>query len=176
MLPSVSRMRTRPDEAAKPGYITPAGYRRLQDEADRLWTAERPKLVKSVAAAAAEGDRSENAEYIYGKRKLAEIDRRLAYLGKRLTVLSVVDGPPVRDGRVYFGAWVELEDESGNSARYQIVGSDEIDPDAKRISIDSPLARALLRKRVGEEVIVQRPKGEITYVVIAVSYERGEPG
>jgi transcription elongation factor GreB len=168
-------MRTRPDEAGKPGYITPAGYRRLQDEAERLWTAERPKVVKSVATAAAEGDRSENAEYIYGKRKLAEIDRRLAYLGKRLTVLTVVDGPPVRDGRVYFGAWVELEDESGNGSRYQIVGSDEIDPDGKRISIDSPLARALLRKREGDEVIVQRPKGEITYLLVAVSYERGEP-
>jgi len=175
MLRVVSRMRTRPDEAGKPGYITAAGYRRLQEEAERLWTVERPKLVKSVATAAAEGDRSENAEYIYGKRKLAEIDRRLAYLGKRLTVLTVVDDPPARDGRVYFGAWVDLEDESGNAARYQIVGSDEIDPDAKRISIDSPLARALLRKREGDEVIVQRPKGEIAYVVIAVRYERGEP-
>jgi len=175
MLRAVSRMRTRPDEAGKPGYITAAGYRRLQEEAERLWTVERPKLVKSVAAAAAEGDRSENAEYIYGKRKLAEIDRRLAYLGKRLTVLTVVDDPPARDGRVYFGAWVELEDDAGNAARYQIVGSDEIDPDQMRISIDSPLARALLRKRKGDEVIVQRPKGEIAYVVISVSYERGEP-
>jgi transcription elongation factor GreB len=176
MLRAVSRMRTRPDEAGKPGYITPAGYRRLQEEAERLWTEERPKVVASVASAAAEGDRSENAEYIYGKRKLAEIDRRLSYLGKRLDVLTVVDGPPARDGRVYFGAWVELEDEAGNSAHYQIVGSDETDPDAKRISIDSPLARALLRRREGDEVVVQRPKGEITYVVIGVSYGRSETG
>jgi transcription elongation factor GreB len=170
----VSRLRTRPDEASKPGYITPAGHARLQEEAARLWTEERPKLVKSVAAAAAEGDRSENAEYIYGKRKLAEIDRRLSFLGKRLEVLTIVDGPPARDGRVYFGAWVELEDEAGNAARYQIVGSDESDPDQRRISIDSPLARALLRRQVGDEVTVQRPRGEITYVVVRVGYERDE--
>ena len=171
----MSRIRTRPDEAGKPGYITSVGYRQLQAEAERLWTIERPKLVKSVAAAAAEGDRSENAEYIYGKRKLAEIDRRLTYLGKRLDALTVVDDPPARDGRVYFGAWVEIEDEAGNRVRYRIVGSDEIDPNSKRISIESPLARALLRKREGDEVTVQRPKGEAVYVVIAVSYE-AEPG
>src|SRR6476661_1119260 len=109
----MSRARTRPDTAGKPGHITSQGYKRLQQEAEQLWTVERPKLVKSVATAAAEGDRSENAEYISGKRKLAEIDRRLAFLGKRLTVLTVVDEPPARDGRVYFGAWVQLEDEDG---------------------------------------------------------------
>jgi transcription elongation factor GreB len=172
----MTRLRTRPDEAGKPGYITPAGYARLQAEAERLWTVERPALVKSVAAAAAEGDRSENAEYIYGKRKLAEIDRRLTYLGKRLDVLTVVDGPPARDGRIYFGAWVELEDEAGTQARYRIVGSDESDAEAGRISIDSPLARALLRRQAGDEVTVQRPRGEITYVVVRVSYEPGERG
>jgi transcription elongation factor GreB len=166
----MSRMRTRPDHAHVPGPITPAGYRRLQQEAEQLWTVERPKLVKSVAAAAAEGDRSENAEYIYGKRKLAEIDRRLQYLGKRLDVLEIVDAPPSRDGRVYFGAWVTLEDEDGNVVRYQIVGSDETDPEQKRISIDSPLAKALMRKRAGDEVEVQRPKGEITYVLTEVTY------
>ena len=166
----MSRMRTRPNESGKPGHITAAGYRRLQEEAERLWTQDRPRLVKSVAAAAAEGDRSENAEYIYGKRKLAEIDRRLAYLGKRLEVLTVVDGPPANDGRVYFGAWVTLEDEEGNVARYQIVGSDETDAGARRISMDSPLAHALMRKRVGDQVEVQRPKGEITYAIVAVSY------
>ena len=166
----MSRLRSRPDESHVPGPITSAGYRRLQDEAERLWTVERPKLVKSVATAAAEGDRSENAEYIYGKRKLAEIDRRLTYLGKRLDVLEIVDAPPSRDGRVYFGAWVTLEDEDGNVVRYQIVGSDEIDPEQKRISIESPLAKALLRKKAGDEVEVQRPKGEITYQVIEVAY------
>lgn len=168
-------MRSRPDESGKPGYITAEGYRRLEEEAERLWTVERPKLVKSVAAAAAEGDRSENAEYIYGKRKMAEIDRRLAFLGKRLEVLKIVDAPPERDGRVYFGAWVTLEDEDGQTVRYQIVGSDEIDPDKKRISMDSPLAQALLRKNVGDEVTVQRPKGEMSYVIVEVSYGSEAP-
>jgi len=166
----MSRMRTRPDESGKPGYITAEGYRRLEQEAEQLWTVERPKLVKSVAAAAAEGDRSENAEYIYGKRKLAEIDRRLAFLGKRLEVLKIVDGPPEQDGRVYFGAWVTLEDEEGQQVRYQIVGSDEADADRKRISMDSPLATALMRKQVGDEVTVHRPKGEITYTLTAITY------
>src|SRR5262245_24045963 len=110
MLRAMSRMRTRQDESGKAGYITAAGYRRLELEAEQLWTVERPKLVRSVAAAAAEGDRSENAEYIYGKRKLAEIDRRLSYLGKRLEVLKIVDAPPAADGCIYFGAFVELED------------------------------------------------------------------
>jgi transcription elongation factor GreB len=166
----MSRLRSRPDQAGKPGYITAAGYRRLQQEAEQLWTVERPKLVKAVAIAAAEGDRSENAEYIYGKRKLAEIDRRLTYLGKRLTVLSVVDAPPQLDGRVYFAAWVTLEDEDGKQVRYRIVGSDEADAAASAISIDSPLAQALLRKREGDEITVQRPKGEITYLLVGVSY------
>jgi transcription elongation factor GreB len=166
----MSRLRTRPDEAHLPGPITKSGYRRLQQEAEQLWTYERPKLVKAVATAAAEGDRSENAEYIYGKRKLAEIDHRLAYLGKRLDVLEIVEAPPSRDGRVYFGAWVTLEDEDGNVMRYQIVGSDETDPEEKRISIDSPLAKALMHKRAGDEVEVHRPKGDITYVLTDVTY------
>lgn len=169
----MSRMRTRPDESSKPGYITAEGYRRLEEEAGRLWTVERPKLVKSVATAAAEGDRSENAEYIYGKKKLAEIDRRLTFLGKRLEVLKIVDDPPERDGRVYFGAWVTLEDEDGQRVKYQIVGSDETDPDKKRISIDSPLAKALMRKLIGDEITVERPKGEITYEIIEVTYRSG---
>jgi transcription elongation factor GreB len=169
----MSRMRTRPDESGKPGYITAEGYRRLEEEAERLWTVERPKLVKSVAIAAAEGDRSENAEYIYGKKKMAEIDRRLAFLGKRLDVLKIVDSPPASDGRVYFGAWVTLEDEDGQLAKYRIVGSDESDPDKKHISMDSPLAQALLRKQIGDEITVQRPKGEITYEIIAVHYGSG---
>jgi len=167
----MSRMRSRPDESGRPGPITKQGYRQLEIEAERLWTVERPALVKSVAAAAAEGDRSENAEYIYGKRKLAEIDRRLSYLGKRLQVLTIVDGPPAADGRVYFGAWVTLEDQDGQQSRYQIVGSDETDPEQHRISIDSPLAQALLRKREGDEVEVRRPKGEVTFVIVQVRYE-----
>jgi transcription elongation factor GreB len=166
----VSRARTRPDEAGKPGYITPDGHRALAAEAEQLWTVQRPKVVKAVAIAAAEGDRSENAEYIYGKRKLAEIDRRLSFLGKRLEVLKVVDAPPVADGRVYFGAWVTLEDEDGRELCYRIVGSDETDAERKLISMDSPLGQALLRKCTGDEVVVQRPKGEITYVIVRVAY------
>jgi len=171
----MSRMRSRPDESGRPGPITKAGYRRLEGEAEQLWTVERPKLVKAVAIAAAEGDRSENAEYIYGKRKLAEIDRRLAYLGRRLEVLTIVDDPPAADGRVYFGAWVTLQDEDGRQSRYQIVGSDETDPEQQRISIDSPLARALLRKRKDDEVEVQRPKGEVTFPVVDVRYGVSTP-
>src|SRR3954471_6181688 len=150
----MSRLRSRPDTAGNPGHITPSGYRRLEQEAERLWTDERPKLVKSVAIAAAEGDRSENAEYIYGKRKLAEIDRRLAFLGKRLEVLTIVDSPPARDGRVYFGAWVTVEDEAGERSRYRIVGSDETDVAQKKISMHSPLAQALMRKCRDDEVTV----------------------
>jgi transcription elongation factor GreB len=163
-------MRTRPDESGKPGYITSAGYKRLQDEAAQLWSVDRPRLVQSVATAAAEGDRSENAEYIYGKRKLAEIDRRLQFLGKRLEVLKIVDEPEARDGLVHFGAFVKVEDESGATTRYQIVGSDETDVEHKRISMDSPLAKALLKKKVGDEVTVERPKGEINYVIVSVEY------
>jgi transcription elongation factor GreB len=166
----MSRMRTRPDESGKPGFITSAGYKRLQEEAGHLWSVERPRLVQSVATAAAEGDRSENAEYIYGKRKLAEIDRRLQFLGKRLEVLKVVDQPEALDGRVHFGAFVTLEDDDGKKVRYQIVGSDESDVEHKRISMDSPLAKALMKKKVGDEVTVERPKGEINYVILSVEY------
>jgi len=155
-----------------PNYLTPAGHKQLADELTRLMTVERPKTVREVAEAAAQGDRSENAEYIYGKRKLAEIDRRLTYLGKRLKVLTVVDHPPADDGRVHFGAFVTIEDADGQSVRYQIVGSDETDPAELRISVDSPLAQALLGRRAGDEVLVRRPKGEIEYVVVDVSYER----
>src|SRR5215510_14537696 len=109
----MTRTRTRPDESGRPSYITREGYRRLEEEAHRLWTVERPKVSKAVAEAAAEGDRSENAEYIYGKRKLFEIDQRLSFLGKRLTVLKIVDAVPDSTSRVYFGAWVTLETESG---------------------------------------------------------------
>lgn len=164
------RTRTRPDEAGKPSYITPKGYRRLEEEAHRLWTIERPKLVKAVAIAAAEGDRSENAEYIYGKRKLFEIDRRLAFLGKRLDVLTIVDRKP-DTGRVHFGAWVTLEDDAGERVSYQIVGPDETDAQSGTISCESPMARALLGREVGDEVVVPRPKGSATFVIEAVSFD-----
>jgi transcription elongation factor GreB len=167
----MSRMRTRPDESGKKGPITREGYKRLEEEAGRLWAVERPAVVKAVATAAAEGDRSENAEYIYGKRKLAEIDRRLTFLGKRLEAVHVVDEPPADKSRIDFGAWVTLEDEDGNTVRYQIAGADESDLAQKRISIDSPLATALLGKGKGDDVEVQRPKGEVVFTVVDVKYE-----
>jgi transcription elongation factor GreB len=167
----MARTRTRPDESKKPSYITREGYRRLEEEAHRLWTVERPKLTKAVAEAAAEGDRSENAEYIYGKRKLFEIDRRLAFLGKRLEVLTIVDRKPDNSGRVFFGAYVTLEDENGQSVSYQIVGPDETDNQGRCVSCESPMGRALLGRQVGDEVTVPRPKGAAEFVVTAISFD-----
>ncbi len=169
-----SRRRSRPDESAKPGYITAEGYRRLEEEAERLWNVERPRLARAVAEAAAEGDRSENAEYIYGKKKLAEVDRRLAWLGKRLDVLTIVDARPDDEARVFFGAWVTLEDEAGDAVTYRIVGPDETDADRGFISVDSPVARALLKKEEGDDVTVQRPKGAKRFEIVRVSYRPPE--
>jgi transcription elongation factor GreB len=168
-----SRRRTRPDESATPGHITPEGYRRLEEEAAHLWNVERPRLVKAVAVAAAEGDRSENAEYIYGKRKLAEVDRRLRWLGQRLDVLTIVDRPPDDQGRVYFGAWVTLEDDEGGQVTYRIVGPDETDAARGWISIASPVARTLLKREEGDEVMVRRPRGAKRYEIISVRYQAG---
>jgi len=165
----MTRTRTRPDESGRPSYITAEGYRRLEEEAHRLWTVERPKVSKAVAEAAAEGDRSENAEYIYGKRKLFEIDRRLAFLGKRLKVLKVADGVPPDDGRVYFGVWVTLENESGERVTHRIVGPDETDLGGVTISCESPLGKALLGRELGDEVTVPRPKGPANYVIEAIA-------
>jgi len=154
-----------------PRYITPEGRQRLEAELDRLWRVERPKVTHEVAEAAALGDRSENAEYIYGKRRLREIDRRVRWLGKLLEKLSVVSEVPADRERVFFGAWVTVEDEAGASACYRIVGPDETEVGAGRISIESPMARALLGKRVGDEVLVRRPRGDTEVVVTAVRYE-----
>ena len=167
----MTRRRTRPDTSGKPGYITREGYRRFEAEADRLWNIERPKMAKAVQVAAAEGDRSENAEYQYSKQRLAAIDRRLRFLGQRLKVLTIVDQTPPDDGRVYFGSWVTIEDEDGNAQTYRIVGPDEIDPDKRWISMDSPVGRALLSREVGDEVTLKRPRGEATFEVVEVSNE-----
>ncbi len=164
----MSRRRTRPDESGKPGYITTAGYRRLEEEAERLWNVDRPKMAKAVQVAAAEGDRSENAEYIYSKKKLMEIDRRLTFLGKRLDILEIVQGEPKDDGRIYFGSWVTVEDEAGQEQAFRIVGADETDMDPRHISMDSPMARALLGQEEGDEVLVRRPKGDTIFCVTFV--------
>lgn len=163
-----TRTRTRKDESGKPGYITAEGYRRLEEESHRLWTVDRPKMARAVEVAAAEGDRSENAEYQYSKRKLFEIDRRLTYLGKRLDVLTRVEGPPPDDGRVYFGCWVTLVDEDDVEVTYRVVGADETDAERGYISADSPMARSLLRREVGDEVTVRRPAGDKVYEILAV--------
>ncbi len=153
-----------------PRYITPDGYRRLQDELDRLWKVERPRVTRQVADAAALGDRSENAEYIYGKKRLREIDSRVPFLSKRLEELEVVREAPERADRVYFGAWVALEGEDGESLEFRIVGADEFDPAQRFISMESPMARAVLGKRVGDEVVVVRPKGTGAFTILRVWY------
>ena len=136
----------------------------------QLWNVERPRVTQQVADAAALGDRSENAEYIYGKRRLREIDRRLEFLSKRLDKIEVVTGAPKDPQRVAFGAWVEVEDEDGEVTEYRIVGADEFDPKRRWISIDSPVARALVGKRLGDDVVVHRPKGEATLTITGVRY------
>jgi transcription elongation factor GreB len=151
-------------------YITPEGYQRLQQELDKLWE-RRAAVTQALAAAAAEGDRSENAEYIYRKKELREIDRRIRYLQKRLPDLTVVHGSPADRSRIYFGAWVMLEDENGRRSQYRIVGPDEFDIKQNCISVDSPLARALLKKALNDEVTVHTPKGATTYYVVAISYQ-----
>lgn len=163
---------TRKRLAAAPSsrYITPEGVERLRAELDGLWRIERPRVTQAVAEAAAMGDRSENADYIYGKKRLREIDRRVHYLRKRLDELIVVDRIPDDRLRVFFGAWVRLEDERGALVTYRIVGADEFDAGRGFISIDSPLARALLKKVEGEEVTVQLPKGETLYTLIEIRY------
>lgn len=150
-------------------YITREGFERLRREAEQLWKVERPRVTQEVADAAAQGDRSENAEYIYGKKRLREIDGRMRYLNKRLEQLEVVD-PASADATIRFGARVELEAEDGNIVRYRIVGPDEFDLSKGEISFDSPVAKALIGKREGDDVTVVRPKGRVEYVVLSVDY------
>ena len=151
-------------------YITPEGQRHLSEELSYLWKIKRPQVTQAVSEAAAMGDRSENAEYIYGKKQLRQIDSRIRFLSKRLDALTVVDRIPEDTSRVFFGAWVGLEDVDGNSYKYRIVGPDEFDTGKGFISIDSPMAKALLRKAEGDEVVVRRPNGTSAFVVTSVHY------
>jgi transcription elongation factor GreB len=171
MLGSVST-RDRAPQPKRSAHITPEGAKRLRAELDQLWTVERPRVTQEVADAAAQGDRSENAEYIYGKRRLREIDRRVRFLSKRLEEVTIVNEPPSDPARVFFGAYVKVEDENGEERTYRIVGADESDLEQGCISIDSPVARALLGKRRGDEVTVRVPRGDVTYGVVAVSYDK----
>jgi len=152
-------------------YITPAGYKRLNDELARLWTVDRPKLVEIIAWAASNGDRSENGDYIYGKRKLREIDRRIRFLSKRLDTAVVVDNAGQPHDRVYFGATVTVVDESGAERTVSIVGVDELDPVRGRVSWISPIATALLKASVGDVVTLRTPRGAEELEVIAIRYD-----
>ena len=152
------------------GYITPEGHKTLVKELTYLWKTKRPTVVQAVAEAAAMGDRSENAEYIYGKKMLRQIDSRMRFLQSRMNELTIVDRKPADTSKVFFGAWVELEDEDGNAFRYRIVGPDETDPAKNYISIDSPMAKALIGKTEGDEVEVKRPNGTTEVIIISVRY------
>ena len=162
--------RWRPPPPHSTAIITRDGYERLRAELEDLWKVRRPEVVAALAAAAAEGDRSENAEYSYRKKQLGELDRRVRYLSKRLPSLKVVDAKPSDTSAVFFGAQVTIEDARGRSRRHRIVGPDETDAKAGHISIDSPLARALLKKRSGDAVEVALPEGIAICTVIAVEY------
>lgn len=163
--------RYRPPQTPGSRFITPAGHARLKAELDQLWRIERPQVTQAVSEAAAQGDRSENAEYTYGKRRLREIDRRVRFLRQRLEGMVVVERPPADPERVYFGAWVVVEGEDGRELRVRIVGPDEFDAAPGFISMDAPLARALLGKRLGDDVAVHAPEGTKAYAIVEVQYE-----
>ena len=171
--------RYRPPTPPGSKYITPEGAKRLQDELDQLWHEERPRVTQAVSEAAAQGDRSVNAEYTYGKKRLHEIDRRVRFLRKRLEGMTIIDplaGLARRDPkRVYFGAWVQIENTAGVLRWHRIVGPDEFDLESNYVSMDSPLGRSLMGKGEGDEVTVELPGGAATFTVAAVSYALKPP-
>ena len=162
--------RYRPPRKRGSRYITPEGEAILREELHQLWKIERPQVTSAVHEAAKNGDRSENGDYIYGKRRLREIDSRVRFLNKRLDELEVVDRPPEDQSKVRFGAWVTLEDEDGEEKRWRIVGPDEFDLATGKLSMDSPMARALLGKGLDEEVLVHSPSGEQVFYVTGIEY------
>ena len=161
--------RYRPPGPEKSAYITRAGMQALETEQKAIWLKRR-EVVAALSAAAAEGDRSENAEYIYRKKELRELDRRIRYLQKRLPQLNVVDQKPASSERVFFGATVTLEDEAGTIVTYRIVGPDEFDHKECYISVDSPLAQSLMKRELGDEVEVKVPRGRLVYTIVEISY------
>ncbi|MGI9327759.1 MAG: transcription elongation factor GreB [Pseudomonadales bacterium] len=163
--------RYRPPRPKSSPYITPDGQARLASELKYLWKELRPEVTRKVSEAAAMGDRSENAEYIYGKKQLREIDSRIGFLSRRLDALTVVDRHPPDTAKIFFGAWVTVEDASGTEHLYRLVGPDEFDQDPAYISIDSPMARALLGKRLDDEVAVQTAERPQHYCIVAISYD-----
>ena len=166
--------RWRPPQKRGSPYITKEGAEKLQRELQHLWKNERPAVVDTVHEAAKNGDRSENGDYIYGKRRLAEIDRRVRYLSKRLDELNIVDRIPRELDKIFFGAWVQLENDEGEKVRYRIVGPDEFDIRENKLSMDSPMARALLGKRLDDEVALQLPEGQQTWWIVAIDYRHPE--
>jgi transcription elongation factor GreB len=162
-----------PPEKSSP-YITRGGATSLREELQFLWRKKRPEVLSALAAAAAEGDRSENAEYIYRKKQIAEIDRRVRYLTKRMDVLRIVDQLPADRETVYFSAWVELKDASGASYSYRIVGADEFHFAEAWISVDSPMAKALLGRKLGDSIKVVRPEDTAVFEITAIRYQ--DPG
>jgi transcription elongation factor GreB len=163
--------RWRPPSPKGSTYITAAGAKRLTDELKHLWKIERPQVTQVVHEAAKNGDRSENGDYIYGKRRLREIDSRVRFLTKRLEALTVVDRLPDDKSKVFFGAWVTLEDEDGNEKTYQIVGPDEFDVAQQKLSMDSPLARIMLGKRLDDEIVLKKPEGEEAFYITKIEYK-----
>jgi transcription elongation factor GreB len=163
--------RYRPPRKRGSTYITPEGEAALRAEVHQLWKLERPVVTAAVHEAAKNGDRSENGDYIYGKRRLREIDSRVRFLNKRLDELQIVDRAPNQQDKVYFGAWVTLEDESGGEQNYRIVGPDEFDLKAGKLSMDSPMARSLLGKRLDDEVLVRSPAGEQILYITGIRYD-----
>ena len=162
--------RYRPPQPRGSKYITQSGWQKLTDALDHLWRVLRPQVTQAVSEAAAQGDRSENAEYIYGKKQLREIDSRVRFLRQRLDGMVIVNQQPSDLSRIYFGAWVTLEDENGIELNYRIVGPDEFDAAQNLISMDAPLAKALFKKAVDDEVSIEIANGRKTYVVVAISY------
>lgn len=156
----------------KTPLITREGFNALKEELDYLWRVERPDVTAKVSWAASLGDRSENADYQYNKKRLREIDRRVRYLRKSLEDLKIVDYSPVQEGRVFFGAWVEIENNQGETKRFRIVGYDEIFNTKDYISIDSPMARALIKKQVDDEAVVKTEAGEFTWYINRIEYQK----
>ena len=155
---------------SRPRYITPQGFAAISEEHQEIWTRLRPRIVAEVEAAAALGDRSENAEYIYGKKKLRELDRRLRFLSEKMDSLTVMEPAPHPSGRAFFGAWVTVELEDGEVRTWRLVGPDEFDVARGRLSVDSPLGRAVLGRAEGDSVVVQRPAGPVEVTLLGVAW------
>lgn len=162
--------RYRPPAPKSAPYITPEGARALEQELKQLWKVERPAVTAVVHEAAKNGDRSENGDYIYGKKRLREIDRRVRYLSKRLDEVTIVDRAPDDKTKIFFGAKITIEDSHGEMRCFQIVGADEIDPKQKKISIDSPVAKKLLGKSLGDEIHMETPQGHDMWLITQISY------